>query len=94
MGAGFLETIFQRRRINPETEWGLPLLRRPTTRFGHVDVHREYLPRVLLGALAGNAEVRAFALSMGRNEIIAWISSLLVGIALMSAGIIALLESF
>jgi hypothetical protein len=67
---------------------------RPTTRFGHVDVHREYLSRVLLGALAGNAEVRAFALSMGRNEIIAWISSLLVGIALMSAGIIALLESF
>jgi hypothetical protein len=58
-----------------------------------VDVHRKYVSRVLLGALAGNAEVRAFALSMGRSEIIAWASSLLVGVALMSAGVIALLES-
>jgi hypothetical protein len=94
MGAGFLETIFQKRRINPEIDQGSTSLGRPTTRFGHVDVHRKYVSRVLLGPLAGNAEIRAFALSMGCNEIIAWVSSLLVGIALMSARMIDLYTGF
>jgi hypothetical protein len=62
--------------------------------FGHVGVHRKSVSRVLPGPFAGNAKVRVIAPSqgMGRNEIIAWASGLLVGLALTAAGVIALLE--
>lgn len=55
--------------------------------FRHVGVHRKSVSRLLLGALAGNAEVRATAVSqgMGRKEIIAWSTGLLVGLGLTAA---------
>jgi hypothetical protein len=49
----------------------------------------------LPGSFAGNAEVRAIALSiaMARNEIIGWVAGLLFGFALTAGGIIALIEN-
>jgi len=49
----------------------------------------------LPGSLAGNAEIRAVALStaMARNEIIGWVAGLLFGFALTAGGIVALIEN-
>src|SRR5579871_5571931 len=64
-------------------------------RFGHVGVYPRPLSRILPRSLAGNAKVRAVALSiaMAPNEIIGWVAGLVFGFTLTAGGIVALIEN-